>query len=1392
MTFVPGATPEAGPVCLGPRRGTRCLACGRRVPVDGCPEHGPGAEEITPEPAEPPAPVFPGYEVTGTLGRGGFGVVYAARRLEDGRRVAIKLAHPDVPEAAPRLVREASVMRAVGPPYVPAFFALDELASSGTYVIMELVAERTLADHLLARAGPLPARDAIVLGLAILRALEAIHARGYVHRDLKPENVLVDADGKRAVLLDFGITYAVAAEAAALTAAGAVVGTTEYMAPESCEGRRALDARADIYAMGVLLYEMLTGRPPFFGPAAIVREGHASQRPPPPTAVAPPPFARSIPPSIEELVLRCLAKDPAERPPSAAYLRASLAAALALPDEESPVLAVPALDPPPGAKAPKTAERRVVCVACFASTLDAIALRRALEPFGAQIVYASAGRYVAAFGHEVDENPARRALEAARALTEQGACERVGLDLAAVAVHLGPDGSRRILAPRIAREDRFPKPSAPPGVSLSTAARAVLEASGVTPDLAPMYLDGEETPPASSSETTDATSSRGAIPASGRERVLDALAELGRQAIEEARPSVALVLAEAGCGKSFLKRALTSRIAQVLPGTRIIAFSAHEPVHGAGGSGVRELLQRALALPDEAPADGGRELLAARLGPARHAEAGASVALSLGWISKGSGATITGADGLHAIEAAPGALRTLLTASVGEAIRRRAIEEPLCVILDDVHFADDATLAILDLAVRAEARAPLFVCALGRPSFEQDHPSWGARASRRVIHRLGPLDPASAAALCRELLRPAENVPESAVARIAARAEGVPLLLVELVRGLKAQGIVRKHPSGSGYFLATDELDDLPDLPLIEWLAHRDLDALPPAARAHACLAAVLGAEVTIAEMQGVLGRLDRMSAGGDFPLDARVGSERLVAAGLLARQGAGRYAFRHALVREAIARSVPEAQRARIHLAAAAYFQQASGWDGGAEPSGDEPHLAQLAHHATHAGERALGERAYLALAEAARARHDWLDAERCYTRALESLGASAGAVSSARPMPGQAELVPRTPGLRPRALRGRGLMRYRLGRYQDALDDLALARALAAREASADDPLAAVEILLDEATVLDWMADYEASRERVVAALGLLSDAPPPVLLARLLLGQGLSLVRFSREDEAVPLFERAIEVADTIGYEAYEPRIVALTMLGFVLPALGRLAEAERAIARAIDLCESHGDDLHLASVVNARALLAALVGDKARMVADFERVAWLGRELGQDWLEILAHHNLGEYLYLWDDLDAAEPHAARALALEVRHTGGAPRPVIALLDGRLRHFRGDLVGAREAAARIREQAGPALPVPAEDVLCVMLELATSDADDAAWDALEARSREFSMGQERLEVTEARGLSALRRGCPAEARRHFERALEIGRALPNVMAPRIERLLARTRADEATLPS
>jgi serine/threonine protein kinase/tetratricopeptide (TPR) repeat protein len=1266
-------------------------------------------------------PQFPGYRTERVIGLGGFGTVYAVRPEGGGPALAIKLAHADRPDAAKRLRREFEVLTAVEPPHVPEVFGSGAIAGDTPYIVQELIDAPTLAEHLRVQGGAMPVQRATALSLLLLRSLEAVHRRGYVHRDLKPENIIIDEGRERAVLVDFGLARDTRGPGAHMTAAGTVLGTPEYMAPEQFEAKSHVDARTDVYAMGVILYELLTGRTPFVGPLPIVREGHKSHRPPRPTTLAPRPDA--IPQRLEEVVLRCLAKDPVARFRSAAELRAALTTALAGGNHKAPLrspsreLASPSSRPPPAG-----AERCVVSLLCFESTLDGIALRRSLDPSGGQVLSAEANRHVVAFGPDVDENPARRALETARALLAEGACERVAIDLATVAVRVGHDGSRRIVAPRIARENRFPSPESPPGIVLSAAARAVLLAAGIMPDLS----SPESTPMSGIRAAGDCSgplSGTREIVSFGREGVLDALIAGAERAVRERLPSVAVVVAEPGHGKTHLRRLLCERLRGALPGASILELSAHEPVGGDMGGTVRELLLRVFGLPPEAVHASGREFFERCLGP-------------------------SAAPRLSALSAAPGAIRTRVTVGAAEALWRRAQREPLCVILDDAHFADDATLSILEHATRAEARAPLFVCALGRPSFTQDHPSWCARAAQRDVHRVGPLDPASAAALCRALLRPAENVPESAVQRIIERAQAVPLLLVELVRGLVAQGIVRRDPSGNGFFLATDELDGAPDLPLIEWIAHRELDALPQALRAHARLLAVLGAGVTITEVEGVLRRLDRSGDGGEFPLDARVGAERLVATGVLMQPRGGRIVFRHALVREAVARAVPEGLRRSIHRAAMEHYRLVSRPD-------DERSLAQLAHHAAHAGEATLAESAYLSLAEAARARHEWLDAERFYTRALEQ---SLDPASSAGG-----------------ALRGRGLMRYRLGRYADALSDLARA-CEAARQSG--DVLEEAEILLDEATVLDWMADYEASRERVEQARALPLSVVPPALSARLWLGMGRSMHRFSRQEEAVSLLSRALSVADELGEEAYETQVIALLLLGFILQGLSRLAEAKAALDRAIASCEAHGDSLHLAGAINSRALLSACLGDKPRMMADLDRVIALGRELGQDWLELIGHYNFAESLYLWDDLEGALPHVEQALSISVRRAAGAPLLAVELLDARMRLYRGDRDGAREIVQRIRARSGGALPVPSEDVLCTMVELSIEEAGEAAWEALEERSAQFSIGQERIEVIEARALAALRQGRVDEGLHQLGRALGMAVSIPNVMRPRLLR--------------
>jgi len=256
------------------------------------------------------------YRLRSRLAAGGMGAVWAAEDAVLGREVAVKVLGEALAGdrlAALRLRREA---RAAGRLVHPAIARVLDLGEEGgrPYLVMELLHGESLAARL-ARAGPLAPPEAVRVVAAAADALEVAHRAGIVHRDVKPGNVFVTTGGD-VKLLDFGI--ASAADETALTG-GDLLGTAAYLAPERVLGHGATPA-ADIYALGVLLYELLAGRPPFAddsGPALAMAHVHA--RPTPLGAVAP-----QVPPALAAACERALAKNPAARPPSAAALAALL------------------------------------------------------------------------------------------------------------------------------------------------------------------------------------------------------------------------------------------------------------------------------------------------------------------------------------------------------------------------------------------------------------------------------------------------------------------------------------------------------------------------------------------------------------------------------------------------------------------------------------------------------------------------------------------------------------------------------------------------------------------------------------------------------------------------------------------------------------------------------------------------------------------------------------------------------------------------------------------------------------------------------------------------------------------------------------------------------------
>lgn len=257
------------------------------------------------------------FKVERELGHGGMGAVYLAMDQKVGEQVALKVIanhHADDPESNERFRREVSSARKITHSNVIRIHDLQE-DNRLLFISMEYFPGITLAE-LLSRRGPLPLYEVRELLSQVCDALQAAHRAGVIHRDLKPGNVLVNETGEVRVI-DFGL--AKASYMMSMTATGLIMGTPEYMAPEQVRGK-VTDRRTDIYALGVMTYHMLSGRPPFTGDSPIaIGFQQCSEPPTPPRQLNP-----DLPERVEAAVLRCLSKDPADRFDSVAEFKAEL------------------------------------------------------------------------------------------------------------------------------------------------------------------------------------------------------------------------------------------------------------------------------------------------------------------------------------------------------------------------------------------------------------------------------------------------------------------------------------------------------------------------------------------------------------------------------------------------------------------------------------------------------------------------------------------------------------------------------------------------------------------------------------------------------------------------------------------------------------------------------------------------------------------------------------------------------------------------------------------------------------------------------------------------------------------------------------------------------------
>ena len=279
------------------------------------------------------------YEVLGVLGEGGTGVVYDAKKKDDGTAVALKVMHANLAgdkQIRGRFQREAAILKRLEGKHICPILELGEVpgaepGASLLYIALPKLEGRSLED-VLAKDGPITVERGIDIMLGVLAALKSAHAQGVIHRDLKPANVILGKDDTVCVV-DFGMSKIVTGGGTGttnLTTHNMVFGTPEYMSPEQARGDE-LDARCDVYAAGIMLYEILTGSPPFTGATPLnVLTAHLTSDLDPPSKRA---ANGRITTALESVVLHALARDRDQRYPSAAALSAALQHARFKPDD---------------------------------------------------------------------------------------------------------------------------------------------------------------------------------------------------------------------------------------------------------------------------------------------------------------------------------------------------------------------------------------------------------------------------------------------------------------------------------------------------------------------------------------------------------------------------------------------------------------------------------------------------------------------------------------------------------------------------------------------------------------------------------------------------------------------------------------------------------------------------------------------------------------------------------------------------------------------------------------------------------------------------------------------------------------------------------------------------
>ncbi|WP_437312996.1 serine/threonine-protein kinase [Sorangium sp. So ce385] len=877
-------------------------------------------------------------------GAGGMGTVYRALDRAQDAPVALKLLTEPHPRGDARFAHEARILAELEHPGIVRFIAHGVTAVGQRWLAMEWLEGEDLGERL-GRAG-LSVGESVAAVIAAAEALAAAHARGVVHRDIKPANLfLVGGDPRTIKLLDFGIAR-LSGATRVFTQSGAILGTPGYMAPEQATGEQA-DARSDVFALGAVLFECLTGRPAFMGrhPMAVLAQ----------LLLAEVPRVRElrgdVPPALDALIARMLAKDPATRPGGAAEAAAALRA---LGELGTGPAAPPALSEAitrRAADGPITGgEQRVLSVvvampgASSDLTLDdtpparrsadlRARIQAALLHLGARLdPLANGAMLLTLQGAGSATDQAARAARCALLLGPllAGTQERQEARAGSIAVATGPleisgrlpvgtllDGAATLLAGG---------PPAAGAAHLDDATRSLLDPRfEVARGPAGWELLGEREIGEGARPLLGHPS-----PCVGRDRELRTILDLFEECAAEGLARAVVVTGPPGIGKSRLRHEALQRLRALRPDMEIWIGRGDVVGDGAPFGVLGSAVRGAAGAPAGAPLPERRALLAARVARRVAGPEQRRVAAFLGEIA---GAPFPDDESPPLRAARQSAL--LMGEQIGRAfvdfVAAEVETRPLCLVMEDLHWGDAPSVRLVDQALGRLADRPLFVFALARPDVHERFPRlWAERGAQEM--RLGTLTPRAAERLVRHALGGAASAAQ--VAALVERAAGNAFYLEELIRAVA---------EGRG--------EVLPETVLA--MVQARLAALDPTARRVLRAASLFGEVFWWGGVRRVLGG-DPAGGHSASALALLVDQELLVRRDQSRFPGEEELAFRHALLREGAYATLTDADRGRGHRLAAAWLEEAG-----------ETDPAVLAEHLERGGERARAAACYAQAAE-------------------------------------------------------------------------------------------------------------------------------------------------------------------------------------------------------------------------------------------------------------------------------------------------------------------------------------------------------------------------------------------------------------------------------------------